>query len=282
MPFQPPTRPHSANPHGLLNSAFFPSNTASSSRPPSHRSVSLREHTSAAYGRLSREAEWEDAWDSSSDKDEPVERSQHKSVPIPAPRKPVPQTAVGGAGSESSGVAASWTSASFHHVSHPSSSPNGSDMARHASNGNDKDNVTTGSDAAGRPDRPGMLTHKTYADATTAPEPGTAAIHAASGAGSAGRTSKLPPGGSWEIVEEAELKQEVPVDILAQPGKEAVRTDVEDILRGELALYLTHQTREANRQTRCSSYSRSQYPFLPRPLLPGRPTPVRPSRSSAR
>jgi hypothetical protein len=100
--------------------------------------------------------------------------------------------------------------------------------------GTEKADTQAVTGTAAKPDRPGLLMHKTYADATTAPEPGTAAMHGASGAGGTGRTSKLPPGGSWEIVEEAELKEEAPVDI-APPGKEAVRQDVEDILRGELA-----------------------------------------------
>lgn len=49
--------------------------------------------------------------------------------------------------------------------------------------------------------------------------------------GREGGGSKLPPGGSWEIVEEAELRDEVPVE-LVKPGKEAVRSDVQDVLNG--------------------------------------------------
>jgi hypothetical protein len=113
-------------------------------------------------------------------------------------------------------------------------------LAGGAGKGKDKETAPTGSENTGKPDRPGLLMHKTYADATTAPEPGTAGIHAAGAGGAAGRTSKLPPGGSWEIVEEAELKDDVPVDI-AQAGKEAVRHDVEDILRGQLACDVIRQ-----------------------------------------
>lgn len=124
----------------------------------------------------------------------------------------------GGTGSEGSeGVVASWNSNSYTHINHP----------------------TLNTPSPPSIPRPQLQSIKTYNDATTAPTPGTGVLHEStgqSGNGTKGQGggggSKLPPGGSWEIVEEAELRDEVPKD-LAKPGKEVVRSDFEEILNSQ-------------------------------------------------
>lgn len=205
MPLQPPTRPHSANPHAALNTSLFPSTSVSSTRPPTNRAASL--HVTASYNRLSRD--WEDAWDSSSDNDEPTERLDNKpsgtdstknGMPIPVKKSAGMDGNLGG-----ESIAASWASGSYQHISHPSSlSPNPIP-------------------------RPILTTSKTYAEPTTAPPPGTAFSPINS---SEGKTaSKLPPGGSWEIVDQAELRETENAEPVTA-GKEAVRGDMENILNG--------------------------------------------------
>ena len=208
MPFQPPTRPHSANPHAVLNSSLFPSSASSVARPPTNRTASLQ--ATSSYSRLSRD--WEDAWDSSSDNDEPTERlsnrpsgrnSPKNGMPIPQARRADPKSEINGG---SDPVAASWASGSYQHISYPSSLSHNPLQ------------------------RPVLITSKTYAEPTTAPPPGTSLSpsHVSDIKESA---SKLPPGGSWEIVDQAELKEPEKAEP-ATAGKEALRGDMEDILNG--------------------------------------------------
>lgn len=223
MPFQPPTRPHSARPQAIIDPTVFSTATGSRPRPP--RSTS---HMIGTHGRKPQETEWDDAWDSSSDKDEgeetglssyrhPSPSSSKRGVPIPAR----PETEARGSAEsvQYRGVAASWTSGSFQHVTLSGSS----DHPPHS--------------------RPTLPTSKTYADATTAPPPGTflpsssQSKHAHPATNGESSWSKLPPGGSWEIVEEAELRDE-PVEVI-KAGKEALRVDIDDILTSGLLNALT-------------------------------------------
>jgi hypothetical protein len=166
MPLQPPTRPHSANP--TLNPSLLPrSSTPTNSRPTPVRLPSMRE------------TEWEDAWDSSSDKEDhdPHSKGVHKKRSSESTRP---------------GVSTSWASTSYQHVSHPSP-----------------------------PSRPALGSSKTYTGGAVPPKPGTV---------SNGSTSKLPPGGAWEIVEATEVQVQEPC--LEKIGESAVREDLEDVLRG--------------------------------------------------
>ena len=187
-PVPPPTRPHSANPHIALNPSVFPA-SSSSSRLTAHRNTSH-----ASFNQMPRETEWEDAWDSSSDKDETEHFSASHGVPIPKKSfKPEPAT-----------IAASWASASYQYITAPSP-----------------------------PHRPVIITSKTYTDGAPPPPPGTTLNGSTKNTG-----TKLTPGGGWEVVETAEIEEaEEPV----KTGKEAVRDDVENILRGAPLVHSTKQ-----------------------------------------
>ncbi|TYJ54767.1 hypothetical protein B9479_004523 [Cryptococcus floricola] len=178
FPFQPPTRPHSANPLSFHPLPLF------ASRPALPRGTSTP-------ARQSREGveDWEDAWDSSSDKEDGIVHSRRA-------RK----------SEEPAAIAGSWASTSYTHVGYPSTSPT----------------------------RPTLQQSKTYSEGTSGPAPGTGGNGpraSSSGPGVGG--SKLPPGGAWEIVEADEVEEEV---IPVKVGKEAVREDVEDILKDPLEL----------------------------------------------
>lgn len=182
------------------------------------RGVSLG--SGSMLGRASHEADWDDAWDSSSDKEDHGagndDEEGHRSSPARGRGVPIPNRSRSTEGSST--VAASWASTSFQHVSHPSSSsPPSSNL------------------------RPALNTSKTYTDGAVPPAPGTTVKFANGASGSSnGASSKLPPGGAWEIVEPSELNE------LHQPtnaeqeevqgvkvGKEAIREDIDDVLRGE-------------------------------------------------
>jgi len=96
-------------------------------------------------------------------------------------------------------IAASWASTSYQHISAPSP-----------------------------PKRPGITTSKTYTDGAPPPAPGTVI----NGSNGLGGVARLPPGGAWEIVGTSDVREgEEEVEVV-KVGKEAVREDVEDILRG--------------------------------------------------
>lgn len=189
MPFQPPTRPHSANPHIILNSSIFP-------RPSSAASNRTKSPTKRHLHRGSHE--WEDAWDSGSDNedhDQPTPGLRNGAVPIPINGN---GTGNGHQRQSSNGsvVAASWASGSYQHISH----------------------------------RPAFNTSKTYTEGAIPPPPGTASLGDADQGKSS--VSALPPGGAWELVDpvvEEEYSAPPP-----KAGKEAIREDADEILRGRL------------------------------------------------
>jgi hypothetical protein len=192
MPFQPPTRPHSANPHIILNSSIFPRpSSAASNRTKS----SIPSPTKRHLHRGSHE--WEDAWDSGSDNedhDQPRPDLRNGAAPIP----------INGNGnghqresSTGSVVAASWASGSYQHISH----------------------------------RPMLNTSKTYTEGAIPPPLGTASPSGTGQGESSG--SRLPPGGAWELVDPVVEEEE---DLAPPPkaGKEAIRQDANEILRGRM------------------------------------------------
>ena len=143
---------------------------------------------------MPRETEWEDAWDSSSDKEDSEHVSASQGMPIlKKSHKPDP------AGT----IAASWASASYQYITAPSP-----------------------------PHRPVIITSKTYTDGAPPPPPGTLLNGSTKNTG-----AKLPPGGAWEVVETAEVKGEEKMEEPVKIGREAVREDVENILRGEAAIH---------------------------------------------
>ncbi|KAK4685873.1 TBC1 domain family member 2, partial [Tremellales sp. Uapishka_1] len=184
MPLPPPTRPHTAHP--LPNLSLLPRSTTP--RPPPQRGASM-----ASYRR---ETDWEDAWDSSSDKEdhdqaEPMVKTSATVDPIPIRSDPQPKD---------HSISASWQS-SFQHVS-LETSPNKY--------------------------RPNLQASKSYSNGI-ATLPGTAAAVRLDE--DTQKTTRLPPGGAWEIVEPEEGEEKVKREP-AKTGKEAVREDVDDILRG--------------------------------------------------
>jgi hypothetical protein len=190
MAFQPPTRPHSANPHIILNSSIFPRpSSAASNRTKAPSPTKLHSHNRRSH-------EWEDAWDSGSDHDDDVPTGLKGNGPAP-----IPINAKGNGNghqrqsSNGSVVAASWASGSYQHVSH----------------------------------RPVLTTSKTYTEGAIPPPPGTASPTTATGHGESSG-SKLPPGGAWELVDPVVEDDEVAPPLRA--GKEAIREDVDAILRG--------------------------------------------------
>lgn len=188
MAFQPPTRPHSANPHIILNSSIFPRPTSAASnrtKAPSPTKLNSKNR---------RSHEWDDAWDSGSDHDNEDDGPGLKGIgPAPIPIRP---NGNGHQRQSSTGsvVAASWASGSYQHISH----------------------------------RPALNTAKTYTEGATPPTPGTASPTTATGNGESSG-SKLPPGGAWELVEPVVEEDEAPPP---RAGKEAIREDVDAILRG--------------------------------------------------
>ncbi|KAL7418708.1 GTPase-activating protein [Cryptotrichosporon argae] len=221
MPFSapaaPPARPHTAHPNMSLASSVFPRSVT-----PTLSASSAPRAASASFAH--REAEWEDAWDSSSDREDDDRPPTHgartgsrspraststsaststptpiastsrmpASAPIPIRQASDAASASAMAPAAAGSISASWASASFHHVTPPS--------------------------------RPTISASKTYAPGT-APAPG----------GVVAPPSRLPPGGAWEIVESADAEaSEVPAP--AKVGKEAIRDDVEDVLKDPLQL----------------------------------------------
>ncbi|EIW73335.1 hypothetical protein TREMEDRAFT_70952 [Tremella mesenterica DSM 1558] len=209
MPVQPPTRPHTANPHHV-----FPNRLAASM-------TSLYRQT---------DPDWEeDAWDSSSDK----ESSPSKAVTISRRKN----------SEGSTHVAASWASTSYHHVSKPSSSS---------------------------PQRPNFQTSKTITEGVPLPEPGTILNGNGSQRSSTGKTSKLPPGGAWEIVERNDVEAVQASIPPPKVGKEALRENMVDIMNDPLELLASLHVSHSEPATPSSGpQPNSQFPFLsPGPATP--------------
>ncbi|KAK8845567.1 hypothetical protein IAR55_006282 [Kwoniella newhampshirensis] len=254
MPFQPPTRPHSANPQMTVNAISIfprPASRTSASRPHPNRGSSM-----SSFGKIARDVDdWDDPWDSSSDnedsRDEPstsfsaggsrLSNSRggtgseamkvSKTVPVPVRGEAEQRPSV-----DTSSIAASWASTSYHHVSHPSPSS---------------------------PTRPTLIPAKTYSEGVAPPAPGTAvngspnrAVRNINGSG-----SKLPPGGAWEIVEPSELQEEETLEPV-KVGKEAVREDVEEILRDPLQLLQSLCIDAPSTPSGTNPRASSTFPFL--------------------
>jgi hypothetical protein len=100
--------------------------------------------------------------------------------------------------SSSSTTAQSWSS-SFQHVQAPIPSPGS---------------------------RPHLSSSKTYTEGAVPPAPGTTV----NGTASSGTTTKLPPGGAWEMVEPSEATDTPPQG--QETGAEVVKADMRDILAG--------------------------------------------------
>lgn len=220
MAFQPPTRPHTANPRGVLNASIFhprPGSAASNRTTASSSSHTTKGQGHARGRSRDREHEWEDAWDSGSDHedlDRPLSSTSrlngagngngNHGVNDPyAPTGPAPIPIGGGShahrrqDSGGSAVAASWASGSYQHVSH----------------------------------RPPLSTSKTFTEGAAPPPPGTGltseVVPERTSSG-----SRLPPGGAWEIVDSVNDESEMRIPI--KVGKEAIRENVDDILKGLL------------------------------------------------
>jgi hypothetical protein len=223
MPFQPPTRPHSANPLATLPAAPTFSRSTSPVIPNTNGRAYHAKNTSSLSVNQSRETDWEDAWDSSSDKEDDTtashakRRNSHvkshssaKAIPIRTTQQNKSDERFSSSTSSGIAASASWSSG-FQHVEPPdSSSPP----------------VIV---------RPILATSKTYTDGAQPPLPGTA-MYSALGNGNGAK--KLPPGGAWELVDGAEAE---PVVVPAEKvGKEAVRDNVEDVLRGQSRSAIIH------------------------------------------
>ncbi|WVW81810.1 hypothetical protein I302_103807 [Kwoniella bestiolae CBS 10118] len=253
MPFQPPTRPHSANPG--MNPSIFP-RTVSSSQVYKHDTKQQKSSSMSSFGRHSASAEeWEDAWDSSSDKEDDLVGVGVGSEGMMKSRTvPIPSNGNGHGRIEEGPIIGSWASNSYHHVSPPSPVKSA---------------------------RPNFQTSKTYTEGAVPPLPGTILSEGrynASGPGSgsgSGSRSKLPPGGAWEIVEPSEIReQDEDVEIPEKVGREAVKDDVEDILRDPLQL-LSNLSLDTPQTP--SSAEPSAFPFL----TPGSSYPQTPSIASS-
>ncbi|WWC85824.1 uncharacterized protein L201_000691 [Kwoniella dendrophila CBS 6074] len=274
MPFQPPTRPHSANP-GMNPSIPLFSRTISSSSTTTtttaakqiykrNDSKQLKSSSMSSFGKTD---EWDDAWDSSSDKEDDQNDSngriksesmiKSKTVPIPQTNNNNNNNNRNGYNSSSnkeegsgekdggSGVTiGSWqTTNSYHHVSPPSPIIS--------------TNKTT---------RPNYTTSKTFTEGTQPPPIGTA-LSPTTGISS---KSKLPPGGAWEIVESSEIPEQDEADsdnesVPEKSGKEAVKDDVEDILKDPLQLLSNLSLDTPQTPTSYSDPSKnhsSSFPFL--------------------
>lgn len=203
-PTAPPARPHSAHAYMAVPSTLFRTasgRSGTSVRPP------LGGRPNSARGSLSsssiRQTEWEDAWDSSSDRDddddEPRTRASAAPIPIRAAASPSPPPA-GNSGTNSGSISASWVSASFHPTPAKGTPP----VANQG--GQPVPRAVIGAS-------PPAVTESFENGAATPP-------------------TKLPPGGAWEIVETAEA-EEPQYHAGGAAGPEALRSDCDDVLRGE-------------------------------------------------
>jgi len=78
-----------------------------------------------------------------------------------------------------------------------------------------------------------LNTSKTYTEGAAPPPLGTGSPATATGHGESSG-SKLPPGGAWELVDPVVEEEEVVQPMRA--GKEAIREDMDAILRGMAVL----------------------------------------------
>ncbi|WWC58139.1 uncharacterized protein I303_100674 [Kwoniella dejecticola CBS 10117] len=252
MPFQPPTRPHSANPG--MNPSIFP-RTVSSSNVYKHDQKQQKSSSMSSFGKSNEE--WDDAWDSSSDKEDELPSSglnnvrisgepmtKSKTVPIPLNSNAKGYSngngsagAISMSDEKESVVVGSWASTSYHHISPPSP-------------------IKTL--------RPNLTTSKTFTEGTMPPPPGTSSnVHSHPHSGPSG--SRLPPGGAWEIVETAEIPEDELDDENEMPpimGKEAVKDDVEDILKDPLQLLSNLSLYAPQTPGSSDPLSTSSFPFL--------------------
>lgn len=263
MPSAPPARPHSTSPHVSLslNPSLFPRpSTPSGSRSSSDLSKSFLRGESVSSLRR-REAEWDDAWDSSSDKedgdDEDGDGEGEDSL-TPG-RSPSPSASAGSpvrAGRDGQGVAKSFSQAVSSAIpirGAGSVDPNRPVHPHERDKERERERGISSSWASSfqhvslnsSPSRPALPSSKTYTEGAPPPQPGTSlatstngspatATRGATGAGA----SKLPPGGAWEIVESRDC--ELGEEVVSPPkvGPEAVRSDVDEILRGARARLL--------------------------------------------
>lgn len=230
QPTAPPARPHSAHAYMPVSTSLF--RTAS---PRSGSSVrpTLGGRATSARGSLSsnsiRQTEWEDAWDSSSDRDDdddtaPSTTASAAPIPIRAAARPSPPPS--GNSGNSGSISTSWVSASYHPTPAKGTPP--SVMA---------------SAHAGQP-APRAVVGASPPTATEAPgENGAARPH----------PPKLPPGGAWEIVEtaEAEESQFLPGE---SAGSEALRSDCDEVLRGELWAWSVEHAEHAEHAAMATAY----------------------------
>ncbi|ORX34797.1 rab-GTPase-TBC domain-domain-containing protein [Kockovaella imperatae] len=247
MPLQPPTRPHSANPHVSLRPSLFASNSESTFQRVT--SQGPRHITTGGYRRHGREGDWEDAWDSSSDTEADIQQnnveprltstsSLDQTAEIPMPRRDDSTER------NEDVISSSWASASYHNI--PTS--------------------PTGTSSPSSIHRPQISSSKTYTDGATPPPPGTHVVGNVHKKTASGSKSSLPPGGAWEIVEPAELKEEAVEPKVA--GKEAVRDDLEDILKDPLQLLSSLSLSAPSTPVPAGANPSSSFPFL----SPGSPS----------
>lgn len=232
-PTAPPARPHSAHPHRALPTGLFRQSSSPARRPASASGFGSSGNVT---DRLSRETEWEDAWDSSSDKEDDaslnnvdLEQSRPSASvfsssaalttaaaqPIPiASRRSAPSPPAAGSGS----ISTSWVSASFHptpaHDTPPTAASAGSSAG-----------VALGSSANSAAPTTRALAHNTTLSVDSPNADSSAHTKPISPA-----PTRLPPGGAWEIVEPADLAE--PTAPQHPQGAEAVRSDADDVLRG--------------------------------------------------
>ena len=185
----------------MLNTSIFhprPGSAASNRTTTSVSSTSKKGHD--RQKSRDREHEWEDAWDSGSDHedlDQPSGRTNGAGRNVPAPI-PIRTQSHHRQDSGGSAIAASWASGSYQHVSQ----------------------------------RPPLSASKTYTEGAPPPPPGTAIQSEPMEADSMSASgSRLPPGGAWEIIEQVQEEKEAVIP--AKVGKEAIRENVDDILKGQ-------------------------------------------------
>ncbi|GFZ52006.1 GTPase-activating protein [Saitozyma sp. JCM 24511] len=298
MPSAPPARPHSTSPHVSLslNPSLFPRpSTPSGSRSSSDLSKSFLRGESVSSLRQ-REAEWDDAWDSSSDKedgdDEDGDGEGEDSLTPGRSPSPSASASAGSpvrAGRDGQGVAKSFSQAVSSAIpirGAGSVDPNRPVHPHERDKERERERGISSSWASSfqhvslnsSPSRPALPSSKTYTEGAPPPQPGTSlatstngspatATRGATGAGA----SKLPPGGAWEIVESRDC--ELGEEVVSPPkvGPEVVRSDVDEILRDPLQLLSTLSLSTPSTPIPSTPNPASSFPFLP--ASSGPPTP---------
>ncbi|BEJ12464.1 hypothetical protein CspHIS471_0209240 [Cutaneotrichosporon sp. HIS471] len=131
QPNAPPARPHSAHAYMAVPTIF---------RTTSGRSVPSRPALrNSARGSLSsnsiRQTEWEDAWDSSSDREDdeaPATSARAAPIPIRASRMSPTASGLSHSGGNSGSISTSWVSASYHPTPVKATPPAGGQPAHRA------------------------------------------------------------------------------------------------------------------------------------------------------